>query len=120
MAWCARLINEHDVSLLAVGTSDGVVRLWQDYAAPKPVLLTAWRAVSHMRKGNEGQGAGLIVAWEQRTGQLFASGDVPYIQVGVCGCVCVCVCALARQCVCVYLPVSVYVCTCPSVPMTRP
>lgn len=35
-----RLINEHDDALLAVGSSDGYVRLWAQWLTPNPTLVT--------------------------------------------------------------------------------
>jgi regulator-associated protein of mTOR len=78
-----QIINEQRDSLLMLGSSDGVVRLWRDYDNPTPTLSTAWRVVQKMRASQSGQGAGLVLSWHQATGHLLASGDVPYIQVSV-------------------------------------
>ena len=76
-----QIVNEQRDSLLMLGSSDGVVRLWRDYDSAAPTLTTAWRVVQKMRASQSGQGAGLVLSWHQLTGHLLASGDVPYIQV---------------------------------------
>ena len=73
-----QLVNEHDVALLATASSDGVVRLWRDFATPEPRLLTGWRAVAKMRTSS--QPSGLKISWSQRLGTLLAAGDVSYVQ----------------------------------------
>eukprot|EP00039_Didymoeca_costata_P008263 m.109666 g.109666 ORF g.109666 m.109666 type:complete len:1325 (+) comp14009_c0_seq1:230-4204(+) len=76
-----RLINSHDEAILAVGSGDGMVRLWTDICTPYPTMLTGWRAVAKLKGAREGNtGAGLVLEWSQRYGHMFASGDVQYIQ----------------------------------------
>ena len=60
-----QLVNEHDVALLATASSDGVVRLWRDFATPEPRLLTGWRAVAKPRR----EGAPPIGAGRYRSKQ---------------------------------------------------
>lgn len=76
-----QVVNEERDSLLMVGSSDGVVRLWRDLESPLPSPASSWRAVQKLRGSRDGQGAGLILAWHQARGQLLAGGDVPHINV---------------------------------------
>ena len=77
-----KLINEHNVPLLAVGSSDGFVKIWADFAGsePRPRLVTGWRAVSKLKE-TQGLRAGLVLDWNQSLGRMYASGDVEYIQI---------------------------------------
>jgi len=76
-----RLLNAQDDGLVAVGSSDGVVRLWSHYWTAAPLCVSGWRAVSKLREARDGgTGAGLVVEWSQRFGYMLASGDVQYIQ----------------------------------------
>eukprot|EP00051_Salpingoeca_urceolata_P019295 m.280281 g.280281 ORF g.280281 m.280281 type:complete len:1393 (+) comp19398_c0_seq3:236-4414(+) len=76
-----RLINDHTNPLLAVGTSDGAVHLWSDFATNAPTMTTSWRTVPRMRESKEGSSPGLVLDWEQQSGHLYASGAVPFIQI---------------------------------------
>lgn len=76
-----QIINDERDSLLMVGSSDGVVRLWKELDTPLPTMATAWRTVSKMKDAREGPGSGLILAWNQPRGQLVATGDVPHMHV---------------------------------------
>lgn len=52
-----RLINpEEENTLLAVGTSDGVIRLWERWWTAAPECLTAWKALSKLRDSRDGLG----------------------------------------------------------------
>eukprot|EP01117_Protostelium_nocturnum_P006486 TRINITY_DN2337_c0_g1_i2.p1 TRINITY_DN2337_c0_g1~~TRINITY_DN2337_c0_g1_i2.p1 ORF type:complete len:1347 (+),score=433.49 TRINITY_DN2337_c0_g1_i2:163-4203(+) len=97
------LINDHDISLLLVGSDDGVVRLWSGFdepAAPlvgntigsnpnpftssyqangKLKLTSAWRALPNLVSGTKG--AGLVTNWQQEHGLLFASGDAGVVRI---------------------------------------
>lgn len=75
------VINEQRDSLLMLGSSDGMVRVWRDLDSPMPSLATAWRAIPKMRDSQEGQGSGLVLAWHQSRGQLLATGDVQQVHV---------------------------------------
>jgi len=76
-----RMLNAHTEALLAVASSDGIVRLWSKLGNKQPEYLTGWRAVSKLREARDGNvGAGLIIEWNQSVGYMLASGDVQYIQ----------------------------------------
>lgn len=79
-----KLINEEESAILAVSSSDGVIRLWENWWTATPVMITAWRTVSKLRDAKDGVGAGLVTEWDQGSGRLFATGDVPYIQLWDC------------------------------------
>lgn len=77
-----KLINEQNEPLLAVGSSDGFVRLWANFTGsePSPRLVTGWRAVTKLKE-MQGRRAGLVLDWSQSLGKMYASGDVEYIQI---------------------------------------
>lgn len=75
-----RLINEDDLGLLAVGTDDGVLRLFRNYESPEKVeLLTAWRALTDLSPGTHNKG--LLMDWQQSSGSFLVSGDVRVVRV---------------------------------------
>ncbi|CAM6047767.1 unnamed protein product, partial [Sphagnum compactum] len=74
------LVNELDDSLLLVASSDGVVRVWRDYAEKdNQRLATAWQTVQGHRPGVRSINA--VVDWQQMTGYLYASGEISWIMV---------------------------------------
>jgi len=66
--------NEHDDIHLVTGSSDGVVRVWRDFASRNamPKMVTSWRA--HPQLMSVENGSGLLLDW-QDTGRLLAAGD---------------------------------------------
>jgi regulatory associated protein of mTOR len=59
-----KFINEDDVALLMVGSSDGNLKVYRNYENPEGIeLLTAWRALSDL--GPTNRSAGLVVEWQQ-------------------------------------------------------
>lgn len=75
-----RLINEDDLGLLAVGSSDGVLRIYRHYESPDKVeLLTAWRALTDLTSGSHKKG--LLLEWQQAAGSFLVSGDVRSVRV---------------------------------------
>ncbi|XP_069683368.1 regulatory-associated protein of mTOR [Periplaneta americana] len=80
-------VNCHDVSLLLVGSDDGSLRLWNNYAlqqqGTEPGLVTAWQALTdvHPVVRSLNAGAGLVMSWEQRTQNVVVSGDVRIIRI---------------------------------------
>jgi regulator-associated protein of mTOR len=48
-----QFVNSHDVSLLLVGSDDGTMRLWNNYALTQqghePELVTAWQALADVQ-----------------------------------------------------------------------
>ncbi|CCI46966.1 unnamed protein product [Albugo candida] len=70
-------INENAESLLTCGSDDGVIKVYHGLHTPQmsssaPQLLTAFTAVPDLVPGT--RGSGLITAWQQATGVLFAGG----------------------------------------------
>jgi len=60
----AVFLNEDDVALLMVGSSDGVLTIYRNYASPDDIeLLTAWKALSELSPSN--RSSGLVVEWQQ-------------------------------------------------------
>ena len=57
-------LNEDDVALLMVGSTDGILKIYRSYENPQEIeLLTAWRALSDLMPSN--RGSGLVVEWQQ-------------------------------------------------------
>nr|CAD7603780.1 unnamed protein product [Timema genevievae] len=78
-------INNHDVSLLLVGSDDGTIRVWSNYVSKQsqePVLVTAWQALSDVQPVTKSPtaGAGMVSSWDQRSQRLVVSGDVRVIR----------------------------------------
>ena len=51
-------INGHDKGLVLTGADDGSVRVWRRYAdsdSSRPVLVTAWQALSDMLQSSRGE-----------------------------------------------------------------
>nr|CCA15283.1 predicted protein putative [Albugo laibachii Nc14] len=70
-------INENAEGLLTCGSDDGVIKIYHGLHTPhmspsSPQLLTAFTAVPDLVPGT--RGSGLITAWQQSTGMLFAGG----------------------------------------------
>ncbi|KAK2180495.1 hypothetical protein NP493_440g01008 [Ridgeia piscesae] len=77
---CMDFINCDSDALLLIGSDDGAVRVWGRFGRDTPPeLVTSWQALSDMLPSN--RASGLVIDWEQKTGRLFASGDVRTIQV---------------------------------------
>ena len=76
----ARLINEDDRALLMTGSSDGVIKIFKNYAVSKKVeLVTAFRALTDLVPSNKN--AGLVFDWQQGRGSILVAGDVRVIRV---------------------------------------
>ena len=59
-----KFLNEDDVALLMVGSSDGILKIYRNYENPQDIeLLTAWRALSDLVPSN--RSSGLVVEWQQ-------------------------------------------------------
>jgi len=70
------ILNEFDNPMLAVGTSDGCVRVWRDPFGPAATrLVTAWQAVPfHRQNLRDSETAVRAFQWQQHTGLFFAGG----------------------------------------------
>jgi len=78
------MANTSDQLALLVGTNDGIVRVWTDLYETTPRLVTAWRALT--TEGAHGgatpqRGSGLVMSWNQKSGQLMTAGDAPLLRV---------------------------------------
>lgn len=92
------LLNEHDATLVAIGSDDGVVKIWGSSSPTSGIgtgfigssggglrLATAWRALNF----DSGElvplvvrgGTGLVVEWQQRNDLLIAAGNVDILKV---------------------------------------
>jgi regulator-associated protein of mTOR len=75
------LLNEHDIPLIACGSDDGVVRVWDGIYEPVDVhLLTAWKVLSDVTLLHRNVGVGVVVDWQQQNQLMFASGNVGIIR----------------------------------------
>ena len=76
----ARLINEDDRALLMTGSSDGVIKVFKNYAVSKKIeLVSAFRALTDLVPSNKN--AGLVFEWQQGRGSILVAGDVRVIRV---------------------------------------
>ncbi|OCT50168.1 WD repeat-containing protein mip1 [Cladophialophora carrionii] len=76
----AKFLNEDDQPLLMVGSSDGVVKVYKNYANPAEVkVITAFRALTELIPSNKN--AGLVFDWQQGQGKALVAGDVKVIKV---------------------------------------
>ncbi|GAQ83620.1 HEAT repeat protein [Klebsormidium nitens] len=74
------LMNELDDSLLMVASNDGAVRVWRNFAERgKQRLATAFNVLEGHRQSARAGGA--VVDWQQLSGCLYASGEVPFLHV---------------------------------------
>ncbi|KAK9167993.1 hypothetical protein Syun_000133 [Stephania yunnanensis] len=72
------LVNELDDSLLLVASCDGNIRLWKDYTLKgKQRLVTAFSSIQGHRSSVRSMNT--IVDWQQQSGYLYASADIPSI-----------------------------------------
>jgi len=75
------LLNEHDMALIAVGSDDGVVRIWGSiYTMSQHRLVTAWRCFPDLPQLTRTRGAGLILEWQQNFDRMYAAGNVSVIR----------------------------------------
>uniref|UniRef100_A0A6B2KWT6 Raptor N-terminal CASPase-like domain-containing protein n=1 Tax=Arcella intermedia TaxID=1963864 RepID=A0A6B2KWT6_9EUKA len=70
------LLNAHDNFMIAVGSDDGVVRIWGGVYKPEPTLVTAWKALSV-----EGGQPGLVFDWQERNESMIASGNIDVLKI---------------------------------------
>lgn len=76
----AKFMNEDDQPLLMVGSSDGVLKVYRNYAEQKDVkCVTAFRALSELVPSNKN--AGLVFDWQQGQGKALVAGDLKVIKV---------------------------------------
>lgn len=83
-----KFINEDDQAFLMTGSSDGVIRMYRNYApsddeahlkSKKPELASSWRALTHMVASNVN--SGMVFDWLQVNGTVLVAGDVRVIRV---------------------------------------
>lgn len=75
-----KFMNEDDQPLLMVGSSDGVLKVYRNYADQEDIkCVTAFRALSELIPSNKN--AGLVFDWQQGQGKALVAGDVRVIKV---------------------------------------
>ncbi|OQR91926.1 regulatory-associated protein of mTOR [Achlya hypogyna] len=70
-------LNPDDRALLLCGSDDGVVKLYHDVESA-PRLALAFAAVPDLTPGT--RGSGLVTAWQQHAGMLFAGGNAAVVR----------------------------------------
>ncbi|KAI3545391.1 WD repeat domain-containing protein mip1 [Colletotrichum paranaense] len=79
-----KFINEDDQAFLMTGSSDGVLRIYQNYDSDKSInLASSWRALTHMVPSNVN--SGMVFDWQQSLGRVLVAGDVRVIRVWSAG-----------------------------------
>lgn len=75
-----KFINEDDQALLVTGSSDGVIRIYQDYDSEEKVnLVSAFRGLNDLVPSNKN--SGLVIDWQQGQGKFLVAGDVKAIRI---------------------------------------
>lgn len=73
-------LNEDDIPLLMIGTSDGIVKIYKNfYSVEECQLISAWRALPDMILAP--RSIGLISEWQQSRGSLLVTGDAKVIKI---------------------------------------
>ncbi|KAI8915421.1 raptor N-terminal caspase like domain-containing protein [Powellomyces hirtus] len=75
-----RFVNENDLTLVAAGSDDGVMQLYNKHDDPGHIKrISAWRALPELNvtKG----GAGMVADWHQASGLFLCAGDAKLIRV---------------------------------------
>ena len=76
-----RFINEDDRAMLMTGSSDGVVKIFKNYADKDHIeLASSFRALSDLVP-SDSKSAGLVFDWQQGTGRILVAGDDRVIRV---------------------------------------
>ncbi|KAK7435952.1 WD repeat domain-containing protein mip1 [Colletotrichum acutatum] len=79
-----KFINEDDQAFLMTGSSDGVLRIYQNYDSDRSInLASSWRALTHMVPSNVN--SGMVFDWQQSLGRVLVAGDVRVIRVWSAG-----------------------------------
>ncbi|XP_049849534.1 protein raptor homolog isoform X2 [Schistocerca gregaria] len=73
-------LNEQEVPLIAVGSDDGVVRIW-DNIYSNSRLVTAWRVLMNASPVSTSSPISLVLEWQQQNERLLASGNTNLIRV---------------------------------------
>eukprot|EP00474_Spongospora_subterranea_P010121 CRZ10579.1 hypothetical protein [Spongospora subterranea] len=71
-------MNPSDISLLCVGSDDGVVRIWKHPHSDRHQLVSAWHATTCLKRGHS---PGLILDWQQAHSRLLCSGGGDVLRV---------------------------------------
>lgn len=77
------LLNEHESTLLCVGSDDGVLKIWslsnpREETSTK--LLTAWHVLDDLVPVR-GLAAGMVLEWQKKRDMLIASGNVDILKI---------------------------------------
>ncbi|KAK5164237.1 Target of rapamycin complex 1 subunit kog1 [Saxophila tyrrhenica] len=76
-----RFINEDDQAMIMTGSSDGIIRIFRNYADKQTIhLASSFRALSDLVVSDK-QSAGLVFDWQQGQGRVLVAGDERVIRV---------------------------------------
>lgn len=76
-----RFINEDDIAMLMVGSSDGVIKIYRNYNDQDKIQQVAsFRALSDLVPSDKG-GSGLVFDWQQGQGKALVAGDDRVVRV---------------------------------------
>ncbi|KAI8821522.1 raptor N-terminal caspase like domain-containing protein [Fimicolochytrium jonesii] len=79
-----RFINENDLTLVAVGSDDGVIKLYSDYEKPYKIKkISGWRALPDLGAASTSSLAdrSMVVDWHQSSGVFMCGGDSKVVRV---------------------------------------
>ncbi|KAK4609128.1 Target of rapamycin complex 1 subunit mip1 [Fulvia fulva] len=77
-----RLINEDDVAMLMIGSSDGVIKIYRHYEDPEEIHhVSSFRALSDLFDSEKGLSSGLVFDWQQGQGRALVAGDDRVVRV---------------------------------------
>lgn len=76
-----RFINEDDIAMLMVGSSDGVIKIYRDYDHLKKITqVSSFRALNDLVPSTGGT-SGLVFDWQQGQGKALVAGDDRVVRV---------------------------------------
>jgi regulator-associated protein of mTOR len=76
-----QFINEDDIAMLMVGSSDGVLKIYRDYDDLKKVThVSSFRALNDLVPSTGGA-SGLVFDWQQGQGKALVAGDDRVVRV---------------------------------------
>ncbi|CAK1358784.1 WD repeat-containing protein mip1 [Cercospora beticola] len=76
-----QFINEDDIAMLMVGSSDGVIKIYRDYDNLKKIThVSSFRALNDLVPSTGGT-SGLVFDWQQGQGKALVAGDDRVVRV---------------------------------------
>ncbi|KAF2207340.1 hypothetical protein CERZMDRAFT_51226 [Cercospora zeae-maydis SCOH1-5] len=76
-----QFINEDDIAMLMIGSSDGVIKIYRDYDDLKKIThVSSFRALNDLVPSTGGT-SGLVFDWQQGQGKALVAGDDRVVRV---------------------------------------